>query len=136
MSLHPSMPLNPASLKSIPVSFATVSIGKPTDPLPGKLSALASAGFTGIELGFPDLLTFASSHHGHEVGPKDFDDLVTAANEVKKLCDEKSLKIMLLQPFSNFEGWEEGSDEKKDAWERAEGWIRILEATDCETLQV
>jgi len=130
------MPLDSSTLTSIPISFATVSIGAPTDPLPSKLSAIASAGFTGIELGFPDLLTFASSHHGHDVGPKDFDDLVTAAKEVKKICDGKGLEIMLLQPFSNYEGWPEGSEERKDAWERAEGWVRILVASGCETLQV
>lgn len=129
--------LDTSTLSSIPTSFATVSIGcSESHTLPLKLSALARAGFTGIELGFPDLLSFASQHLKKDVGNKDFDDLVEAAKEVKKLCEKEKLTIMLLQPFANFEGWKEGSDGRKDAWERVEGWLRILEVTGCETLQV
>ena len=42
----------------------------------------------------------------------------------------------MLQPFSNFEGWPEGSDGRKDAFERARGWIRIMKACGCSMLQV
>lgn len=131
------MSLSSSSLQSISASYATVSIGyKDEHTLPKKLNALAMAGFTGIELGFPDLLAFASLHLRHEVGPYDYDDLVTAAKVVKAQTDAKEMKVMLLQPFANFEGWPEGSDERKDAFKRAEGWIRIMEAVGCDTLQV
>lgn len=130
-------PLDPSSLSSIPTSFASVSIGyEEKHTLPLKLQVLSSAGFKGIELGFPDLVAFASQHLNKEVTPKDFDDLVTAAEEVKKICQKEGLEIMLLQPFSNYEGWKEGSEEQKEAWERVEGWLRVLDATGCKTLQV
>ena len=43
---------------------------------------------------------------------------------------------MMLQPFANFEGWKEGSTERKEAFERAEGWIRIMKALSTDMLQV
>lgn len=83
-----------------------------------------------------DLLPFASQHLGHEVGPYDYDDLCTTAKEVKAQCDSKGLKILILQPFANFEGWSEGSKEREDAFTRAKGWIRIMEAAGTDMLQV
>ena len=131
------MSLSLSSLECIPASYATVSIGcKDEHTLPKKIQAISTAGFKGIELGFPDLLAFASMHLRHEVGPYDYDDLYSAAKVVKAQTDAQGLKIMLLQPFANFEGWPEGSDERKDAFKRAEGWIRIMEAAGCDTLQV
>jgi hypothetical protein len=43
---------------------------------------------------------------------------------------------MMLQPFSNFEGWEKGSREREDAFARARGWIRIMRAVGTDMLQV
>lgn len=124
------------SLKSIPTSFATVSVGTPSDDLEPKLKAISSANFQAIELGFPDLVTFASKHCGHEIKENDYDSLCTAASEVKKLCEKYALKIMMLQPFSNFEGWPKGSTEREDTFERARGWVRIMEACGTDMLQV
>lgn len=52
------------------------------------------------------------------------------------MCDAKGLKILILQPFANFEGWPEGSDERKDAWTRVEGWVKIMHAAGTDLLQV
>lgn len=130
------MAIDKSSLAQIPNCFASCSIGKPTDPLPEKLEAISSAGFQAIELSFPDLLSFASSTLNKEVQPSDYDDLCTAAKEVKNQCDKLGLKILILQPFANFEGWPEGSEERKDAFERAKGWIRIMGAAGTDMLQV
>ena len=120
----------------VPTCYASCSIGSSTDPLPAKLNAISAAGFDAIELSFPDLLNFANSFLGKEVAENDYDDLCTAGTEVKKLCADKGLKILVLQPFSNFEGWPEGSAERKDAFERAQGWIRIMQAVGTDMLQV
>lgn len=131
------MSLTLSSLQNIPLSFASVSIGcRDEHTLPKKLEAISAAGFNAIELGFPDLLSFASLYMKKEVGPYDYDDLVAGAKVIKAMCDAKQLKILILQPFSNFEGWQEGSDERKDAFTRAEGWIRIMEAAGTDMLQV
>ena len=126
-----------ASFTTILTSFATVSIGcRDEHTLPKKLDAIASAGFSAIELGMPDVLAFAELHLNCKVGPYDFDDLVQVAHEIKRICSEKKLKILMLQPFSNFEGWKEGSKEREDALRRAEGWMRIMEAAGTDMLQV
>lgn len=84
----------------------------------------------------PDILEFASMHLRKEVGPDEYDDLVTASRLTKAMCDAKGLKVLMLQPFSNFEGWAEGSSEREDAFRRAKGWIKIMEAAGTDMLQV
>jgi sugar phosphate isomerase/epimerase len=131
------MSLTTQNLKDIPTCFASVSIGcRDEHTLPKKLEAISSAGFSAIELGFPDLLAFASTYMKKEVGEYEYDDLVISAKVVKAMCDAKKLKVLILQPFANFEGWQEGSEERKDAFTRAEGWIRIMEAVGTDMLQV
>ncbi|KAI4087063.1 MAG: hypothetical protein LQ344_007067 [Seirophora lacunosa] len=125
-----------SSFDSIPTCYATVSIGTPETPLDKKLEAIAGAGFQGIELGFPDLLSFASKGQNKEVQAQDFDTLCEVGREVKQLVEKNGLRIVMLQPFSNFEGWDEGSDGREDAFRRAKGWIRIMEAVGTDMLQV
>jgi sugar phosphate isomerase/epimerase len=130
------MSISRSSLDSIPLSFATVSVGTPEDPLEEKLKHISSAGFQGIELGFPDLLSFASKYHGKEIKEKDYENLCSAGVEVKALCKKYNLGIVMLQPFSNFEGWPEGSKERDNAFARAKGWIEIMHAIGTDMLQV
>jgi sugar phosphate isomerase/epimerase len=130
--------LDHASLLSIPISYATCSLGPPSNPPPllDRLHAISTAGFSAVELSFPDILSYGATLLGHEPSPKNFDELCKVASAIKKECDSRSLGIMILQPFANFEGWPQGSDERKDAFERAEGWIRIMQACGTDMLQV
>jgi sugar phosphate isomerase/epimerase len=130
------MSLSRSSLDSIPLSFASVSVGTPDDPLEDKLKAIFSAGFTAIELGFPDLLSFAKTFHKKEIKEDDYGNLCKAGTEIKALCKKNNLSIMMLQPFSNFEGWAAGSKEREDAFSRARGWIEIMHAVGTDMLQV
>ena len=130
------MSVSKDSLSSIPTCYATVSVGTPKHNLEEKLKAIAGAGFQGIELGFPDLLSFASKNLGRDVGPQEFDILCNSGLEVKRICTELGLRIVMLQPFSNFEGWKPQSVERRDAFKRAKGWIRIMEAVGTDMLQV
>ncbi|KAI9756481.1 MAG: hypothetical protein M4579_003820 [Chaenotheca gracillima] len=125
------------SLKTIPICYASCSIGyKPSHTLVKKLDAIAAAGFSAIELSFPDLHSFAEEFMGRDVDPSDYNALCAAGGQVKKLCAERNLDIPLLQPFANFEGWPRGSPERKAAFDRAAGWIRIMEAVGSNMLQV
>ena len=101
-----------------------------------KLRALASASFNGIELAFPDLLAFTETYFNRKVEATDYDSICRAGKEIKELCNGLGLEIIMLQPFSNFEGWKEGSEERKDALDRAKGWIRGMEAVGTDMLQV
>ncbi|KAF2740386.1 xylose isomerase-like protein [Polyplosphaeria fusca] len=132
------MTFDDASLHSIPTSYASCSLGNPSNPPPllERLDAISSAKFTAIELSFPDILSFGFQHLGHDIDPKNFDELCIVAEAIKKQCQQRELGIMMLQPFSNFEGWPKDSDERKDAFDRAEGWIRIMRACGTDMLQV
>jgi sugar phosphate isomerase/epimerase len=132
----PLTTISRSSLDKIPTSFASVSVGTPSDPLELKLSAISKAGFQAIELGFPDLLSFASTYHKKEIKEDDYENLCKAGEEIKKLCAKDKLGIMMLQPFSNFEGWRKGSKERENAFSRAKGWIKIMQAVGTDMLQV
>ncbi|CAA9962209.1 3-dehydroshikimate dehydratase [Pyrenophora teres f. maculata] len=127
-----------STLASVPISFATCSLGSPSNPPPllDRLQAISAAGFSAVELSFPDILSYGQTLLGHEVEPSNYDDLCKVATEIRKECDKRKLGIMMLQPFSNYEGWPEGSDGRKDAMERARGWIRIMQACGTDMLQV
>ncbi|KAF6820077.1 xylose isomerase-like TIM barrel [Colletotrichum plurivorum] len=119
-----------------PLAFATCSLGQPHHTLPQKLTAIASAGFNGIELSLPDLQSFASLHFRKEIVEDDYTSLSEATTLVREQCKKLGLEIMVLQPFSNFEGWPRGSQERKDAFERARGWVEIMSAAGTRMLQV
>ncbi|KAI1320516.1 3-dehydroshikimate dehydratase [Xylariaceae sp. FL0255] len=123
----------------VPTSFATCSIGhSPEHTLPRKLEAIAAAGFDGIGLAMPDLLAHGASLalDGKEPDPANYDTLVLVGRDVRALAQRNGLRILMLQPFANFEGWGKGSSERADAFARAEGWLRVAEAVGADLLQV
>jgi len=134
----PQKYISRASLDKIPTSFASCSLGPPNNlpDLFDRLDAIQKAGFDGIELSFPDILSHGKKLFKRDIDPKDFDTICEVAKDIKKKCDELGLVIMMLQPFSNFEGWQAGSEKREDAYERARGWIRIMETVGCDLLQV
>lgn len=128
------MPTNGLSNLPISFSYATCSIAAPS--LPAKLAAIANAGFTGIELAFPDLLDYGAQVLGHAIAADNVDELVAVAKKVRGLCREHDLVVMMLQPFANFEGWPRGSAEREDAFKRAKTWIEVMGALETNILQV
>ncbi|KAI0883786.1 xylose isomerase-like protein [Annulohypoxylon maeteangense] len=130
------MPIDYQGTK-IPTCYATCSIGyKDSHTLPLKLKAIADAGFDAIELSMPDILSYGEMLHGKKPDPKDYDALVEIGKQIRLQAAEHNLKILMLQPFSNFEGWPKGSSERKDAFDRAQGWIRVMQAVGTDMLQV
>ncbi|KAK4097154.1 xylose isomerase-like protein [Parathielavia hyrcaniae] len=119
-----------------PVAFASCSIGLPRHTLHQKIEAVREAGFDGIELSFPDLASYASRHFGREIAQDDYGSLCEAARTVREMCAGHGLSILVLQPFTNFEGWAEGSSQRQEAFARAEAWIDIMEAAGTDMLQV
>ena len=131
----PNIPFQ--SLRQIPLAYASCSIGSTSsDTLPRKLEAISAAGFTAIELSFPDIIAYGSSLLGHEVAPDNYGELKQVAAEIKKLIAANGLKVMMLQPFANFEGWAAGSVERRNAFARANGWIEIMDVVGTDLLQV
>ncbi|KAI0393061.1 3-dehydroshikimate dehydratase [Xylariaceae sp. FL0594] len=130
------MPINYKDA-AIPTSFATCSIGhKESHTLPVKLRAIASAGFDGIELSMPDILSYGKELHGREPDQADYDALCAVATNIRFLCESLGLKVLMLQPFANFEGYPRDSAERADAFERARGWMRVARAAGTDMLQI
>ncbi|KAK2030768.1 xylose isomerase-like TIM barrel [Colletotrichum zoysiae] len=131
------MPYPATSPFDNPISFASCSIGLPRHTLEQKLDAISAAGFDGIELSFPDLQSFAGRHLDRgRIADDDYASLCEAGKLVRELCERKKLRVMVLQPFANFEGWPRGSRERGDAFERARGWAEIMSAVGTDMLQV
>ncbi|KAF7716017.1 Uncharacterized protein PECH_001902 [Penicillium ucsense] len=126
-----------SSLQQIPLSYASCSIGcGASDTLPRRLEAIGKAGFTAIELSFPDILDYAGQLNGHEVPPDDYEELAKVTRQIHADCKANGVTVMMLQPFANFEGWPKDSHERKEAFERAKGWMKIMEAAGTDMLQV
>jgi sugar phosphate isomerase/epimerase len=126
-----------SSLHQIPLAYASCSIGcEASDTLPRRLEAIGKAGFTAIELSFPDILAYGEQLLGHEIPPDDYNQLTSVAGEIRTLCKANHLSVLMLQPFANFEGWPKDSPERRDAFERAAGWIEIMKAVGTDMLQV
>lgn len=124
---------------AVPTSFATCSVGLQSEiPLPDKLNGIRQSGFGGIELSMPDILAYGKSLNGAPLNEKDYDSICEVANKIRSLTEELGLSIMMLQPFPNFEGWTKGrfGEERKDAFTRAQGWMRVMEAVGTDMLQV
>lgn len=89
------------------LGYCTLSAGsKPEDTLPVKLQAIAAAGFTGIELGFPDLVGYAKSELGSSFkGEADWDALEQVAKTVRTKCEELGLVSDAPNPLSALPGF-------------------------------
>ncbi|MDN0081694.1 bifunctional sugar phosphate isomerase/epimerase/4-hydroxyphenylpyruvate dioxygenase family protein [Crenobacter sp. SG2305] len=95
-------------------SIATVSL---SGTLPEKLEAIAAAGFDGVEIFENDLLYFDGS-------PRD----------AKRICDDLGLKIMLFQPFRDFEGGRR--DKRQHNLDRAERKFDLMQELGTDRILV
>ncbi|KAF4977216.1 hypothetical protein FZEAL_6244 [Fusarium zealandicum] len=123
----------------IPISFATCSIpAKIKATLPDKMAAIRNAGFDGIELAMPDILSYGELLSGSQPKEDDYDAIADIAKQIKSLADELGLEILMLQPFANFEGWKKGEfdKEREEVFGRARGWMKVMEAVGTKMLQV
>lgn len=136
------------STSSIPLSLASCSIGLPKHTLHQKLEAISQSGFKGIELSFPDILSHAKELQrlgqlpdvapDADIQEDDWPTLVKAAEHIHQLCSSHGLSIIVLQPFSNFEGWnpETHAAERQAVFDKAKGWLQLMDAAGTNMLQV
>lgn len=84
----------------------------------------------------PDIFSWGKKTTGKEIDPKDYGLLKQVGMDIRKMCEQHGLHVLMLQPFGNFEGWPKGSEERQEAFERAYGWSSIMEAVGTDMLQV
>ncbi|KAM3471912.1 hypothetical protein MY5147_005572 [Beauveria neobassiana] len=119
----------------IPASFASCSItSKRGESLLQRMKSIKSAGFDGMEMSMPDIVEFAQTAVHKDASEKDIDVLIEASKQIKNAAEAIGLKIMMLQPFPRFEGWD--APRREAAFAKAKDWLRIMEALGTDTLQV
>ncbi|CCM00629.1 uncharacterized protein FIBRA_02666 [Fibroporia radiculosa] len=123
------------------LAYSTDSAGMhPSHTLPIKLRAIAEARFPFAEVGFPDLEAYAEqTFEGYQKldrrGKGDIDKLLKATGNIRVLCEELGLKVLVVHPFSEFEGYEDVT-KRETGFERAHAWFKVLKELDCQMLQV
>jgi sugar phosphate isomerase/epimerase len=122
---------------AIPASFASCSFLSPkSGNLADRMRALRESGFDGMELSMPDLLSYGAVLEGRHLDDTEENVILKTALQVRKLAADLGLKIVMLQPFMQFEGWPRHSDERREAFDRAERWFKIMAAVGTDMLQV
>jgi sugar phosphate isomerase/epimerase len=86
----------------------------------------------------PDILAYSEHLNGEMLNEDDFDGIASISTKIRDLVEDLGLRIVMLQPFSRFEGWSksEHSEERVAAFRRARGWIRVMESLGTDMLQV
>lgn len=135
-------------VSAVPLALASCSIGLAHHTLPQKIEAIAQVGFQAIELSFPDILSHGRELQrlghlslpadGAEIQDDDYPTLAKVAEHIKHLCASQGLTILVLQPFSNFEGWDAQTraKERQAVFDKARGWLHIMDAAGTDMLQV
>ncbi|KAK5993788.1 3-dehydroshikimate dehydratase [Cladobotryum mycophilum] len=124
---------------TIPTSFASCSVPKAVGgSLPDKLKAIRDAGFDAIELSMPDIMEYGRELRDDLLVETDYDDVADVASKIRIITQELGLDILMLQPFARFEGWSKSKhpEERKDAFNRARGWMKVMEAAGTTMLQI
>ncbi|KAK9358986.1 xylose isomerase-like protein [Lipomyces starkeyi] len=84
-----------------PISIASLSLGRASHhDLAKKIHAASAAGFQGVELFYEDI-----EFHAKQYSDNSFEEsILKSAKVFKDLCDECNLKVLVLQPFMNYDG--------------------------------
>ncbi|CAI6075865.1 unnamed protein product [Clonostachys chloroleuca] len=85
-----------------------------------------------------DLLAYGKELYSEDIDAYDFDKIIKIARVVKSMAGTLDLRILLLKPFENFEGWKLGVSDKErdDAFARARGWLEVMDAAGTDMLQL
>lgn len=118
-------------------AIASMSLGRAwVHKLPYKLDQAKAYGLTGIEAFFEDLEYLAREESGissDEVPSPEAQ--LHAAEILRKLCDERSLEIIGLQPFLHYEGLLD-RDEHARRIEKMKLWFKIAKILGTDIIQI
>lgn len=114
------------------LAIASHSLGRAAvHDLPNKLDQAAKYGYEGIEVFFEDLEAIATSYPGGFTP----ENQILAAAFFKKLCDERNLTIVCLQPFLFYEGLVDEEAHAKMI-EKLHLWIRLAKTLGMDIIQI
>jgi 4-hydroxyphenylpyruvate dioxygenase len=118
-------------------AIASMSLGRAwVHELPYKLDQAQANGFEGIEIFFEDLEYFARKQSDISTDENlSAEAQLKAAEAIKKLCDERNLAIIGLQPFLHYEGLLD-REEHKAKIEKLTVWFKIAHALGTDIVQI
>jgi len=112
--------------------MASMSLGRAwVHALPNKLDQAARNGFEGVEIFHEDLEYVARDLPGGLTPENELE----AAKVIKKLCDERNLVVIALQPFLHYEGLLDREEHAKRI-EKLKLWFKIVKVLDTEVIQI
>lgn len=102
-----------------------------------KMKAASASGFKGMEIFYEDLEYFAKSLDAtiDQNATPSSSQLVAAAREAKKICDQNNLQIIGLQPFLFYEGLRDRQQHDK-LIEKLHVWFNIVDALHTDIIQI
>jgi 4-hydroxyphenylpyruvate dioxygenase len=118
-------------------AIASMSLGRAwIHDLPYKLDCAVANNFTGIEMFFEDLeyLARSESNLPPSASPS-AEAQLHAASSIRKLCDERKLTIIGLQPFMHYEGLRD-REEHKSRIEKLKLWFKIAKLLGTDIIQI
>ncbi|WVF67203.1 hypothetical protein IAT40_001951 [Kwoniella sp. CBS 6097] len=146
-------PITKQELDSLPLGYATPCLGlNPAHKLEDKFKAMMENGFDTVELGFGNYVAWVRSKadlppstcpEGWKVDdePDPSDDeiwsaLFNHADALKSLAEHYGLKLGMMQPLNQFDGWPAGH--KRGEWSRRKAalWLKLCSALGVGYLQV
>jgi 4-hydroxyphenylpyruvate dioxygenase len=118
-------------------AISSMSLGRAwLHELPGKLDQAAANNLTGIEVFFEDLEYLARSQSSL---PKDAnlspEAQLQAADAIKKLCDERGLEVIGLQPFMHYEGLLDRAEHTARI-EKMKLWFKLAKILGTDIIQI
>ncbi|KAF2761289.1 putative dehydroshikimate dehydratase [Pseudovirgaria hyperparasitica] len=113
-------------------AISSMSLGRAwVHELPHKLDMAAKYGFKGIEIFYEDLEFCAKSLPGGNVP----ENRLVAAREIRKLCDERDLKVICLQPFMHYEGLKD-REKHKERIEEMKLWLKLAKTLGTDQILI
>ena len=104
--------------------------------LPGKLDQAVANNFQGVEIFFEDLEYLAREQSGvSAIDHLSAEDQLQAAHTIRKLCEERNLAIIGLQPFLHYEGLLDREDHAQRL-EKLRLWFKLANTLGTDIIQI
>ncbi|KAK7714439.1 hypothetical protein SLS57_007166 [Botryosphaeria dothidea] len=113
-------------------AISSMSLGRAwVHAMPNKLDQAAKYGFKGLELFHEDLEYVAREMPGGATP----DNQIKAAEIVRKLCDERGIEILCLQPFMHYEGLKDRIEHAMRI-EKMRLWLRLAHVLNTTVISI
>ncbi|KAH8807513.1 4-hydroxyphenylpyruvate dioxygenase [Xylogone sp. PMI_703] len=112
--------------------ISSMSLGRAwVHQLPQKLDQAANYAYDGVEIFYEDLEYLAKSYPGGLTN----ENILQASREIRKMCDERNLDIICLQPFMCCEGLADAA-ERAAMIEKLKLWFQIAKILGTGIIQI